>query len=127
MHMAWTLGRLPGRLESRFRYSIGIVYNNFPWPQPTGAQRTAIETAASRVLAARAAHPNATLADLYDPLAMPPDLTTAHAVLDRAVDAAYGQRTTSLTEAARVAFLFTRYQALIAPLDTTTARRTRRR
>ncbi len=121
MHMCWTRA-VCGRLKSDFRYSSGIVYNNFPWPDPTPAQRAAIEAAAQKVLDARAAHPQATLADLYDPLAMPPDLTAAHAALDRAVDAAYGQRGGFATEAARLAFLFARYQALVAPLDATPAK-----
>ena len=126
MHMAWVRA-VCGRLKSDFRYSAGIVYNNFPWPDPTPAQRRAIEAAAQRVLDARAAHPGATLADLYDPLAMPPDLTAAHAALDRSVDAAYGQRAGFPTEAQRLAFLFARYQALVAPLDATPARPDRSR
>ncbi|NDC76187.1 class I SAM-dependent DNA methyltransferase, partial [bacterium] len=70
MHMAWVRA-VCGRLESRYRYSKDIVYNNFPWPSPTDTQRTAIEAAAQGVLDARAAHPGASLADLYDPLTMP--------------------------------------------------------
>lgn len=124
MHMAWVRG-VGGRLESRFRYSSGIVYNNFPWPTPTEAQRQKIEATAQAILDARAAHPGATLADLYDPLAMPPNLVAAHQANDRAVDAAYGVRGFP-TEAARLAFLFDRYQALAAPLDATPAPRRRR-
>jgi hypothetical protein len=116
MHMAWVRG-VCGRLESRYRYSTGIVYNNFPWPDPSDAQRKAIETAAQAVLDARSAHPGATLADLYDPLAMPPNLRRAHDALDRVVDAAYGQPRGFPTEAARLAFLFTLYQSRAAPLD----------
>jgi hypothetical protein len=116
MHMAWVRG-VCGRLESRYRYSTRIVYNNFPWPSPSDAQRKAIETAAQAVLDARAAHPGATLADLYDPLAMPPNLRKAHDALDRVVDAAYGQPRGFPTEAARLAFLFTLYQSRAAPLD----------
>lgn len=115
MHMAWVRA-ICGRLESRYSYAPAI-YNNFPWPDPTPAQRTAIEAAAQRILDARAAHPGATLADLYDPIAMPPNLVQAHAANDRAVDAAYGQPRGFPTEAARLAFLFARYQALAAPLD----------
>jgi hypothetical protein len=115
MHMAW-IRYTCGRLKSDFRYSKDIVYNNFPWPEPTGKQREAIEVAAQAVLDARAAHPKATLADLYDPLTMPPNLVKAHQALDRAVDTAYGRREFK-TEAERVAFLFERYQALTAPLD----------
>ena len=122
MHMAWVRATC-GRLESRFRYSAGIVYNNFPWPDASAAQRRAVEAAAQKVLDARAAHPGATLADLYDPVAMPPNLTVAHTALDRVVDAAYGQRGGFATEAARLAFLFARYQALVAPLDLRTPRR----
>jgi hypothetical protein len=117
MHMAWVRA-VCGRLESRYRYSTEIVYNNFPWPTPTDAQRTAIEAAAQAVLDTRDGHPGATLADLYDPLAMPPDLRRAHDALDRVVDAAYGApRGGFPTEAARLAFLFRLYQARTAPLD----------
>ncbi|MBY0333458.1 MAG: hypothetical protein K2X49_22600 [Acetobacteraceae bacterium] len=126
MHMAWVQA-VCGRLESRFRYSAGIVYNNFPWPDPTPAQRARIEATAQGILDARAAHPGATLADLYDPVAMPPDLAAAHASNDRAVDAAYGQPRGFPTEAARLAFLFARYQDLAAPLDATPVPRPARR
>ncbi len=114
MHNAW-MRSVCGRLESRYRYSAGIVYNNFPWPEPSDKQQAAIETAAQAVLDARAKFPTSTLADLYDPLTMPPELVKAHQALDRAVDAAYG-RTTFKTEAERVAFLFERYQQLTVPL-----------
>lgn len=122
MHMAWTR-LVAGRLESRFQYSGHIVYNNFPWPTPTEAQRAAIERSAQGILDARAAHPGASLADLYDPLTMPPNLVAAHATNDRAVDAAYGQPRGFPTEAARLAFLFDLYQSLVAPLDATPTRR----
>ena len=162
MHMAW-VKTVCGRLESRFRYSKDIVYNNFPWPEPAhhsraggnpdqcaalaedaseanvdGALRAPldarlrgndgshnkekenndakawlqkkakIESAAQTVLDARAAHPDASLADLYDPLTMPANLVKAHAALDKAVDAAYGFKGTS--DSQRVAFLFDLYQ-----------------
>lgn len=125
MHMAWVRAAC-GRLESRYRYSSGIVYNNFPWPDPTPTQRTAIETAANAILDTRATFPGGHLADLYDPVTMPPALARAHTALDRAVDAAYGCRSFA-TEAERVAFLFERYQSLVAPLDLAPARRKRRR
>lgn len=125
MHNSW-MRAVCGRLESRYRYSAGIVYNNFPWPDPTDAQREAIATAAQAVLDARAAHPGSTLADLYDPLTMPPDLLKAHQRLDRAVDAAYGRRDFK-TEAERVAFLFERYQALTAPLAAAAEPKSKRR
>lgn len=116
MHNAWVRYTC-GRLESRYRYSAAIVYNNFPWPEsPTDAQKAAIETAAQGVLDARAAFPGSTLADLYDPLTMPPALVKAHQKLDAAVDAAYRQglpdKRSFRTDAERVAFLFEQYQRL---------------
>lgn len=124
MHMAW-VRTVCGRLKSDFRYSNTIVYNNFPWPEPLDDKaRSAIEAAAQAVLDARAAFPDSTLADLYDPLSMPPALVKAHQQLDRAVDAAYtavekaaGRKAPKLgTDAERVAFLFERYQALTSLL-----------
>jgi len=114
MHMAW-LRAVGGRLKSDFRYSNTLVYNNFPWPDPSEAQTAAIEAAAQAVLDARAAFPGSALADLYDPLTMPPALTKAHQALDRAVDRAY--RSPAFEhERARLEYLFARYQALTAPL-----------
>lgn len=111
MHMAW-MRTVCGRLKSDYRYSNSIVYNNFPWPQnPTDKQKQAIEQAAQDVLDARAQFPDSSLADLYDPLTMPPALLKAHQKLDKAVDAAYG-KTSFKTEAERVAFLFELYQQL---------------
>jgi type I restriction-modification system DNA methylase subunit len=108
MHMAW-VRHVCGRLESRYRYSGSMVYNNFPWPSaPTDKQKKSIEEAAQVVLDARAAHPDASLADLYDPVAMPPDLRKAHQALDKAVDAAYGKKAFA-SDAERVAFLFELY------------------
>ena len=108
MHMAW-VKTVCGRLKSDFRYSKDIVYNNYPWPhQPSDKHRANIETAAQAVLDARAAHKDASLADLYDPLTMPANLTKAHAALDKAVDAAYGFKGTFDNQ--RVAFLFDLYQ-----------------
>jgi hypothetical protein len=125
MHMAW-ISTVAGRLESRFQYSASMVYNNFPWPDLSDddKHRAAIEAAAQAVLDARARFPDATLADLYDPLTMPPALVKAHAALDKAVDAAYlaaekaaGRKPPKLsTDAERVAFLFERYQALTSLL-----------
>lgn len=114
MHMAW-IRTVCGRIKSDYRYSAGIVYNNFPWPDPTNKQRESIEEAAHGVLDARALFPNDTLADLYDPLTMPAALLKAHQVLDRAVDAAYGKRGFR-SDMDRVAFLFERYQQLISLL-----------
>lgn len=99
-------------MKSDYQYSNSIVYNNFPWPQnPTDKQKQTIEQAAQDVLDARAQFPDSSLADLYDPLTMPPALLKAHQKLDKAVDAAYG-KTSFKTEAERVAFLFELYQQL---------------
>jgi hypothetical protein len=86
-----------------------------PQPEPTDKQKVAIESAAQGVLDARAAHPGASLADLYDPLSMPPDLVKAHKKLDSAVDAAYGYKGGN-SDAPRVAFLFELYQKLTSLL-----------
>ena len=126
MHNAW-MRTVTGRLESRYQYSVKIVYNNFPWPLDVAAEkRQAVEEAAGAVLAARAAHPGSTLADLYDPDAMPDDLRKAHDALDRAVDAAYGWRG-GKDDAARVAFLFKRYQAIVGEIDLAKAKKPRGR
>ncbi|MFH1020518.1 MAG: DNA methyltransferase, partial [Pseudomonadota bacterium] len=115
MHMAW-MRAVCGRLESRYQYSNSIVYNNFPWPQGiTDKQRQAIEAAAQGVLEARAHYPDASLAVLYDPLTMPPDLVKAHRKLDAAVDAAYAKRKFS-GDRDRLAFLFELYQQILSPL-----------
>lgn len=109
MHMAW-VNVVCGRLESRFRYSNTIVYNNYPWPvDATDKHRAAIEKAADAVLTARAKYPDSSLSDLYDPLSMPADLVKAHAALDKAVDVAYipsGGKRSWRSDADRVAFLF---------------------
>lgn len=111
MHMAWT-NAVCGRLESRFRYSAGIVYNNFPWAEnPSPKQVERIEQCAEAVLEARKQFPNSSLADLYDPLAMPPALMKAHQALDKAVDAAY--RTAPFTsDEERLRYLFGLYEEL---------------
>jgi hypothetical protein len=108
MHMAW-MRYVAGRMKSDYQYSNQIVYNNYPWPSdPTERQRTAIEETAQAVLDVRATHTDASLADLYDPVAMPPDLRKAHQSLDKAVDAAYGKKNFA-SDAERVAFLFELY------------------
>ena len=115
MHNAW-MRVVCGRLESRYNYSNKIVYNNFIWPKnPTANQTTDIETKAQAVLDARAGFPDSTLADLYDPLTMPPILQKAHQALDKSVDRAY-RKTPFTNEAARVSFLFDLYQQYTAPL-----------
>jgi hypothetical protein len=140
MHMAW-MRQVCGRLESRYQYSINIVYNNFPWPEladdAAGRKaRAAIETAAQAVLDARAQYqqgdrPNS-LADLYDPLVTPVVLQKAHQKLDAAVDAAYalcGGKKSWKNDAERVAFLFELYQRItsLLPTDTPKPRKTRTR
>jgi hypothetical protein len=115
MHMAW-LRHIGGRLESRYRYSIGLVYNTFPWPDATEAQREKIETLAQAVLDARAEWPTSSLADLYDPDTMPANLRKAHAALDLAVDRLY-RREPFATDRDRVEHLFGRYEALVNPLE----------
>jgi hypothetical protein len=115
MHMAWVRA-VCGRLKSDYRYSAGIVYNNYPWPEPTGKQRMAIETAAQEVLDARAKCPDCTPSDLYHPLLMPYPLVRAHRKLDHAVDAAYGLRKFN-GDPSRVAFLFQLYGRIVSPLN----------
>lgn len=88
MHMAW-LRQIGGRLESRYRYSIGIVYNPFPWPDASEALKTQIRNKAQAVLNARAEFPESSLADLYDVDAMPNSLRRAHRALDEAVEKLY--------------------------------------
>lgn len=115
MHMAW-MRCICGRIKSDFRYSAGIVYNNFPWAEnPTPKQIERIEQCAEAVLEARKMFPGASLADLYDPLAMPPALMKAHQALDKAVDAAY--RSTPFTsDSQRMEFLFELYNKYNAQL-----------
>ncbi len=110
MHMAW-MRSVAGRLKSDYRYSKDIVYNNFIWPEVTSDQRAEIERLAQAVLDARAQFPTASLADLYDPLTMPPALSKAHKQLDRAVDKLYSPSAFP-SDPARVAHLFELYQAL---------------
>ena len=115
MHMIW-VSLTAGRLKSDFRYSAKQTYNTFPWPAaPKPEQVKAIEDRAQAVLDARAQFPNSTLADLYDPLTMPPALLKAHQALDKAVDAAYRKKPFE-SERERIEFLFTEYQRLTAPL-----------
>jgi hypothetical protein len=115
MHMEW-LRYVGGRLESRYRYANTLVYNTFPWPEATPAQRAKIEALAQAVLDARAAHPTSSLADLYDPDTMPGNLRKAHGALDIAVDRLY-RATPFGSDRDRVEHLFGRYEALINPLE----------
>ena len=115
MHMAWVKS-VCGRLENRYRYSKEIVYNNYPWPEnPTEKQIKAIEEAAQKVLDTRLEFPNSTLADLYDPLTMPPALVKAHNELDKAVDLAYRPQPFT-SETNRMVYLFELYEKYTADL-----------
>lgn len=114
IHNAW-MRVVAGRLEMRYRYSSTIVYNNFPWPNPTNEQRAKIEKTAQAILDARDNHPQESLADLYDETFMPADLRKAHQDNDRAVMEAYGLNKNSpefKSESACVAMLMKMYQNL---------------
>ena len=111
MHMAW-LAHIGGRLESRYRYSIGVVYNTFPWPDANDADKDRVRTLAQSVLDARAEHKDATLADLYDPNTMPVNLRRAHQALDATVDRLY-RRAKFSDDHERVAHLFGLYEKLV--------------
>lgn len=110
MHMAW-VRYVCGRLESRYRYSKDVVYNNYPWPEVTDDQRKKVEDLSQKVLDARANHPTSSLADLYHPTTMPPDLRKAHEALDKAVDSCY-RKEAFKSERERVEFLFGLYRKL---------------
>jgi hypothetical protein len=110
--MAWVRA-VCGRLKSDYRYSKDIVYNNFPWPDATDEQKAAVEKLAQAVLDARALYPSSSLADLYDPLTMPPELLKAHRALDTAVMKLYGFSVKDTTEAGCVAALMERYRRLV--------------
>lgn len=109
VHMAW-MRAVCGRLEMRYSYSNTIVYNNFPWPNPTEEQMKKIEQTAQAILDARALYPDSSLADLYDELTMPVELRKAHQDNDRAVMQAYGFSVKTMTESQCVAELFKMYQ-----------------
>ena len=111
VHMAW-MRAVCGRLEMRYRYSSAVVYNNFPWPTPTEAQKAKIEQTAQAILDARALCPDCSLADLYDEAVMPPELRKAHQQNDRAVMQAYGFWGKLNTETECVAELMKMYQGL---------------
>ena len=111
VHMAW-MRAVCGRLKSDYSYSNTIVYNNFPWPNPTDEQKARIEETAQGILDARALYPDSSLADLYDELTMPPELRKAHQDNDRAVMRAYGFDIKTMTESTCVAELFKLYQKL---------------
>jgi len=114
VHMAW-MRAVCGRLETRYRYSKDVVYNNFPWPTPTEEQKAKIEQTAQAILDARALYPDSSLADLYDELTMPVELRKAHQDNDRAVMQAYGFPVKStFTESQCVAELFKLYKEMVS-------------
>jgi hypothetical protein len=125
MHMAW-LRYIGGRLKSDYQYSIGLVYNAFPWPTASTVLQARIRTLAQAVLDARAQFPTATLADLYDAAAMPAPLRRAHRALDAAVDRLYSAAAFP-SDRSRVEHLFRLYEGMIAPLTASASRRTTRR
>lgn len=112
VHMAW-MRTTCMRLKSDYSYSKDIVYNNFPWPEPTEMQRTKIEQTAQAILDARTQYPNSSLADLYDEILMPPELRKAHQENDKAVMRAYGFSIKDTTESSCVAELMKMYQKKI--------------
>jgi hypothetical protein len=126
MHMAW-MRQISGRMKSDYMYSVGVVYNNFPWPDATPAQRAQVEALAQAVLDARALPKNATstLADLYDPDTMPAELRRAHRDLDQAVDRLY-RKSPFGSDRERVEHLFALYQALVDPFGRQAAQQPRR-
>ena len=116
VHMAW-MRAVCGRLEMRYRYSKEIVYNNFPWPEATPERQAEISRTAQAILDARALYPDSSLADLYDPVAMPRELLEAHRRNDRAVMAAYAMPPATTTEADCVSRLFDLYRRLTGGLN----------
>jgi len=113
VHMAW-MRAVCGRLKSDYRYSKDVVYNNFPWPTPTDAQKDKIEQTAQAILDARALYPDASLADLYDETTMPPELRKAHQQNDKAVMMAYGFWGKLNSEPACVSELMKMYQQIVS-------------
>ena len=124
MHMTW-LRHVGGRLKSDYRYSIGLVYNTFPVP-PKGTNISKLKPLVQSVLDARAAHPDATLANLYDPDLMPANLRKAHQALDRAVDRLY-RRSGFSSERQRIEHLFSLYEKMHAPLEVATKMKPKQR
>jgi len=112
VHMAW-MRAVCSRMKSDYRYIKDVVYNNFPWPTPTDEQKAKIEQTAQAILDARALYPDSSLADLYDELAMPPELRKAHQNNDRAVMQAYGFSVKDMNESKCVAELMRMYQKLV--------------
>jgi type I restriction-modification system DNA methylase subunit len=120
MHNAW-IRTVSGRLESRYRYSKDIVYNNFVWPTLDDSTDKLLSPCGQNILDTRAEYPNASLAELYNPLTMPVNLVRAHEANNKAVDAAYGYKGGD-DDASRVAFLFQKYERLTSLLPITASR-----
>ena len=116
VHMAW-MRTVCGRLESRYRYSSAVVYNNFPWPNPDERQIDAIISTAKNILSVRAKFPDCTLAEIYDEDSMPPELRKAHQANDAAVMKAYGMPIKETDEAACVTWLMRLYQEKVAETE----------
>lgn len=115
MQMAW-INYVSGKLEGRYRYSNEIVYNNYPWPKdPSEKNKKSVEERAQKVLDVRASFPDSSLADLYDPLTMPPALVKAHQALDKAVDLCYRPQAFP-NETGRIEYLFSLYNEYTRPL-----------
>lgn len=112
VHNSW-MRIVSGRIKSDYRYSVKIVYNNFPWPNPTKEQKDKIEKTAQAILDARALYPDSSLSDLYDELTMPVELRKAHQANDVAVMEAYGFNWKTMTESMCVAELMKMYQKLV--------------
>ena len=111
VHMSW-MKMFAGRMKSDFSYSTNMVYNTFPWPNPTTEQKTKIEQTAQAILDARSKYPDCSLADLYDETTMPPELRKAHQLNDKAVMQAYGFWSKLNSESECVAELMKMYQKL---------------
>lgn len=112
VHVAW-MRTICCRLKSDYSYTVNDVYNNFPWPTPTDAQKAKIGQSAQAILDARALYPDSSLADLYDETTMPVELRRAHQNNDRAVMQAYGFKVGEMTESQCVAELMRMYQQLV--------------
>ena len=124
MHMAW-MRYFAGRLKSDYRYAIGLVYNTFPMP-PKLPNKAKLEPLADAILQARISHPDASLADLYDPDCMPGELSKTHSALDRAVDKLYRAKAFA-SERERVEHLFGLYEQMTAPIEAAANSKPRRR
>ncbi len=122
VHMSW-MRAICCRLKSDYSYTVNDVYNNFPWPEPTEAQRAKIEATAQAILDARALYPDCSLADLYDEVTMPSELRKAHQQNDRAVMQAYGFDVKTMTESACVAELMKLYQQKVQQLEQETPKK----